>query len=47
MVYKEGETVANLYLIKSGEFEIKKYLKYAVHKDLGIKILNKIASAAE
>eukprot|EP00347_Sterkiella_histriomuscorum_P006060 403354217 len=47
IVYKEDDQVTHLYLIKSGEFETKRNLKYVVHKEHGLKVLNKRITQSE
>ena len=41
MVYREGEPITHMYLIKTGDFEQSKYLKYVIHQERGLKVLNK------
>ncbi|CDW81320.1 UNKNOWN [Stylonychia lemnae] len=41
LVYKEGDPMTHMYLIKIGDFEQSKILRYVVQKEQGLKVLNK------
>ena len=42
-MFDENESAKNIYLIKSGEFEIRKTVKYGITYDNKIKILQRVA----